>query len=407
MSGGTDRTTRRAAAAAGARVGRPGGRRACRARRRLRRQRAPAAGDAARGRRPGAGDGALRLHRWRAADVALHRGGAPVPARRRPCITVEHESLAGTGGGYPKLIAQFASDTAPDGYETALLHGYFPTAPFVQANLPLEPLPDARQVRPGHLLRHHGRGLPCRGQAARPALAERARLRRACTSTWRRSSGRASGRRLTSWTWDDYKTMIRQLSRPAEDRWGMGPWERVAGGNSDQAFLTLLRSNGGDLLSKDGTKSLVAEAPVVRALEQLADFHLTSSAAAPYTGSPTLADVVGDFAAGRFATMLNNSTGRDQIKRGGWNPRYDILLPPKGASGRAGQLLAPLLLHHEGQPAPRRHVPVAAAPQHARGGGQGLRVGHGGPQGRLGRRRASARSPGTPPSAPWPTCRRP
>ena len=32
--------------------------------------------------------------------------------------------------------------------------------------------------------------------------------------------------------------------------------------------------------------------------------------------------------------MLNNSTGRDQIKRGGWTPRYDILLPPKGTAGR-------------------------------------------------------------------------
>src|SRR5438093_9283650 len=61
---------------------------------------------------------------------------------KNPRITVEHEALGGTGGvaGYAKLITQFVSGTAPDGYETALLHGYFSTAPFVQANLPLDPL---------------------------------------------------------------------------------------------------------------------------------------------------------------------------------------------------------------------------------------------------------------------------
>ena len=66
-------------------------------------------------------------------EARLFREANPLHHRRA-------RSLAGTGGGYPKLIAQFASDTAPDGYETALLHGYFPTAPFVQANLPLESL---------------------------------------------------------------------------------------------------------------------------------------------------------------------------------------------------------------------------------------------------------------------------
>jgi len=332
MTGGTDRTTRRDAVAAGGRwaaLGAAGP---------LALAAAACAGGGADG-----GDAAAGASREPATLRFASIGGEPRTSHfteearlfheATPLITVEHESLAGTAGGYPKLIAQFASDTAPDGYETALLHGYFPTAPFVQANLPLESLLTRAKYDLGiffattvEAARVGGKqlGLPWLngpgyvGMYVNLEAFERAGVRPPAES----------------WTWDDYKTMVRQLSRPAEDRWGLGPWERVAGGNSDQAFLTLLRSSGGDLLSKDGTRSLVTEAPVVRALEQLADFHVTSSAAAPYSGSPAPTDVIGDFAAGRFATMLNNSTGRDQIKRGGWNPRYDILLPPRGSSGR-------------------------------------------------------------------------
>jgi multiple sugar transport system substrate-binding protein len=101
-----------------------------------------------------------------------------------------------------------------------------------------------------------------------------------------------------SWTWDDLRDAAAALT--SGDVWGF------AGGLSMQEFeLNLIRQNGGEMLSADGTHSLLGEPEACEALQFLYSFHTDGTA--PDQVTQDASHHWGLFSSGRIAMMYDGS----------------------------------------------------------------------------------------------------
>ncbi len=101
-----------------------------------------------------------------------------------------------------------------------------------------------------------------------------------------------------TWTWDDLTAAAAALT--TDDVWG------YAGGTSIQEFeLNLIRQNGGEAISEDGTHSLFNEPAACEALQFLYSFHTDGTA--PDQITQDVDHHWGLFAGGRIAMMQDGS----------------------------------------------------------------------------------------------------
>ena len=101
-----------------------------------------------------------------------------------------------------------------------------------------------------------------------------------------------------TWTWDDLKAAAEALT--TDDVWG------YAGGLSLQEFeLNLVRQNGGELVSEDGTHTLFGEPAACEAIQFLYSFHTDGTA--PDQVTQDTSHHWGLFADGRVAMMQDGS----------------------------------------------------------------------------------------------------
>ena len=101
-----------------------------------------------------------------------------------------------------------------------------------------------------------------------------------------------------TWTWDDLKEAAAALT--TDDVWG------YAGGLSIQEFeLNLVRQNGGELVSADGTRTLFGEPEACEAIQFLYSFHTDGTA--PDQVTQDTSHHWGLFADGRVAMMQDGS----------------------------------------------------------------------------------------------------
>ncbi len=101
-----------------------------------------------------------------------------------------------------------------------------------------------------------------------------------------------------TWTWDDLKAAAKALT--TDDVWG------YAGGLSMQEFeLNLVRQNGGELVSADGTHTLFGEPAACEAIQFLYSFHTDGTA--PDQVTQDTSHHWGLFADGRIAMMQDGS----------------------------------------------------------------------------------------------------
>ena len=101
-----------------------------------------------------------------------------------------------------------------------------------------------------------------------------------------------------TWTWDDLRAAAAALT--TDDVWG------YAGGLSIQEFeLNLVRQNGGELVSADGTHTLFGEPAACEAIQFLYSFHTDGTA--PDQVTQDTSHHWGLFADGRVAMMQDGS----------------------------------------------------------------------------------------------------
>lgn len=101
-----------------------------------------------------------------------------------------------------------------------------------------------------------------------------------------------------TWTWDDLKEAAAALT--TDDVWGF------AGGLSMQEFeLNLIRQNGGEMVSADGTRTLYGEPATCEAIQFLYSFHTDGTA--PDQATQDTSHHWGLFASGRVAMMYDGS----------------------------------------------------------------------------------------------------
>jgi len=118
-----------------------------------------------------------------------------------------------------------------------------------------------------------------------------------------------------TWTWDDLKAAAAALT--TDDVWG------YAGGLSIQEFeLNLVRQNGGELVSADGTRTLFGEPEACEAIQFLYSFHTDGTA--PDQVTQDTSHHWGLFADGRVAMMQDGSWAA----RGYLDGPFDIDVAP-------------------------------------------------------------------------------
>ncbi len=101
-----------------------------------------------------------------------------------------------------------------------------------------------------------------------------------------------------TWTWADLKTAAAALT--TDDVWGF------AGGLSMQEFeLNLIRQNGGEILSADGTHTLYGDPATCEAIQFLYSFHTDGTA--PDQATQDTSHHWGLFGSGRIAMMYDGS----------------------------------------------------------------------------------------------------
>ena len=130
-----------------------------------------------------------------------------------------------------------------------------------------------------------------------------------------------------TWTWDDLKAAAAALT--TDDVWG------YAGGLSIQEFeLNLVRQNGGELVSADGTHTLFGEPAACEAIQFLYSFHTDGTA--PDQVTQDASHHWGLFADGRVAMMQDGSWAA----RGYLDSPFDIDVAPlpAGPEGRANTI---------------------------------------------------------------------
>ena len=119
-----------------------------------------------------------------------------------------------------------------------------------------------------------------------------------------------------TWTWDDLKAAaaaLTDVSDPDNKVWG------YAAGTSVQEFeLNLVRQNGGQLVSADGTHTLFGEPEACEAIQFLYSFHTDGTAPDQVTQDAT--HHWGLFAEGRVAMMQDGSWA----SRGYLDSEFDI-----------------------------------------------------------------------------------
>jgi multiple sugar transport system substrate-binding protein len=129
-----------------------------------------------------------------------------------------------------------------------------------------------------------------------------------------------------TWTWDDLKAAAAALT--SDDVWG------YAGGLSIQEFeLNLVRQNGGELVTPDGTRTLFGEPAACEALEFLYSFHTDGTA--PDQVTQDASHHWGLFAAGRIAMMQDGSWAA----RGYADSEFDIDVAPLPAGKQRGNTI--------------------------------------------------------------------
>ena len=130
-----------------------------------------------------------------------------------------------------------------------------------------------------------------------------------------------------TWTWDDLKAAAAALT--TDDVWG------YAGGLSIQEFeLNLVRQNGGELVSADGTHTLFGEPAACEAIQFLYSFHTDGTA--PDQVTQDTSHHWGLFADGRVAMMQDGSWAARAYLDSDFD--IDVAPLPAGAAGRANTI---------------------------------------------------------------------
>lgn len=103
----------------------------------------------------------------------------------------------------------------------------------------------------------------------------------------------------SSWTWTTFLNAAKALTKPEEEGGGQYALNVFNGGNVLPIFIW---QNGGELLSPDGRRSLLAEAPALEAIKFIYDlYHTHKVVALPPKKSPSVSDDVRVVTAQAFA----------------------------------------------------------------------------------------------------------
>lgn len=132
--------------------------------------------------------------------------------------------------------------------------------------------------------------------------------------------------------WDELRQFAQKTTK-APDRFGIA-FDAQTGGTFMFRWMPFVWSNGGDILSADGTKSTINTPQALEALQLWVDFVQKDKVTPPGTATFSGDDLRAAFQAGKIAMMVNGNAIVAQVNRDAPNVKYGTSLIP--ASPKTG-----------------------------------------------------------------------
>lgn len=133
--------------------------------------------------------------------------------------------------------------------------------------------------------------------------------------------------------WDELRSFAVKTTK-APDRFGLA-FDAQTGGTFMFRWMPFVWSNGGDILSADGTKSAINSPQALDALQLWVDLVQKEKATPSGTSTFSGDDLRGAFQAGKIAMMINGNTSIAQLNRDAPKLNYATTLIP--ASPKTGK----------------------------------------------------------------------
>jgi multiple sugar transport system substrate-binding protein len=217
--------------------------------------------------------------------------------RRHPTYTVDRQYIADSNQLLEKLIASVAGGTPPD--MSSVSPAWLLTLGPKDLLRDVDPLLGAaKDVKRDDFLpwafgfKYNGKNLamPYKGTVQGMVWFNKTLL-----------DGAGVPAPLHTWTWDQYVSAAKRLTKPGGAQWGVStyPWDEA------------VRQNGGEIVDTGGTQSLLDRPEVVDAIQWVADLALVQQVA-PRPGGPTGWEGTDPFLSGKVAF---HSTGDWDLAR--------------------------------------------------------------------------------------------